>query len=132
MRVQEAINSFMESHFAAGQRATGTRQAYDSDLRQLLGFIGPCDDLRDVGPDVIEAVEEAFPAAAGRLLIAPKGAPRPYFDLPEANRLNLTRAGVNHIEIAPLCTGTRTDLFFSHRAEGGQTGRFGVVVICGR
>ena len=54
MRVQEAINSFMESHFAAGQRATATRLAYACDLRQLLAFIGPVEDLKDVGPDLVE------------------------------------------------------------------------------
>ncbi len=118
----------------AGAMVRAMAASFGSDPAALLAAVGPCigPAVYEVGPDVIEAVEEAFPAAAGRLLIAPKGAPRPYFDLPEANRLNLTRAGVNHIEIAPLCTGTRTDLFFSHRAEGGQTGRVGVVVICGR
>jgi hypothetical protein len=45
MQIQEAINSFMESHFAAGQRATRTRQACGSDLRQVLGFIAPSHDL---------------------------------------------------------------------------------------
>jgi len=27
-----------------------------------------------------------------------------------------------------LCTAHRTDEFFSHRAEHGKTGRFGVVI----
>lgn len=54
MRVQEAIDSFMESHFAAGQRASATRLAYACDLRQLRAFIGPLEELRDVGPDILE------------------------------------------------------------------------------
>ncbi len=54
MRTQEAVNSFMESHFAAGQRAIRTRQAYGADLRQMLGFIGPSCDLERIGPDLIE------------------------------------------------------------------------------
>lgn len=54
MRIQEAIKSFMESHFAAGQRATRTRQAYGTDLRQILGFVGPSRELKDIGPDLIE------------------------------------------------------------------------------
>jgi YfiH family protein len=51
-----------------------------------------------------------------------------HFDLPEANRRNLLNAGVRHVELAEHCTACRTDLFFSHRAEKGRTGRFGVVL----
>jgi YfiH family protein len=54
---------------------------------------------------------------------------RPYFDLPEANRRNLANAGVKQIELSGLCTACRTDLFFSHRAENGRTGRFGTIFI---
>ena len=54
---------------------------------------------------------------------------RPHFDLPEANRRNLQRAGVSQIAMSGLCTACRTDLFFSHRAEQGQTGRFGTIFI---
>ena len=53
---------------------------------------------------------------------------RLHFDLPEANRRNLLNAGVRHVELAEHCTACRTDLFFSHRAEKGRTGRFGVVL----
>lgn len=51
-----------------------------------------------------------------------------YFNLWEANKRALERVGVVHIEVAGICTATRTDEFFSHRAEKGQTGRFGVVM----
>lgn len=54
---------------------------------------------------------------------------RPHFDLPEANRRNLANAGVKQIELSGLCTACRTDLFFSHRAENGRTGRFGTILI---
>jgi copper oxidase (laccase) domain-containing protein len=47
----------------------------------------------------------------------------------EANRRNLARAGVSHVELPGLCTAERTDLFFSHRAEKGQTGRFGTLFL---
>ena len=45
-----------------------------------------------------------------------------------ANRPNLPNAGVRLVELAEHCTACRTDLFFSHRAEKGRTGRFGVVL----
>ena len=32
------------------------------------------------------------------------------------------------IDVSGYCPGTRTDLFYSHRMEGGATGRFAVVL----
>lgn len=48
-----------------------------------------------------------------------------HLDLVEANRRQLLAAGLRagHIAASPLCTACRTDLFFSHRAEQGDTGR---------
>jgi len=36
--------------------------------------------------------------------------------------------GVNHILFTNLCTACDTSNWFSHRAEKGKTGRFGVVI----
>jgi YfiH family protein len=46
-------------------------------------------------------------------------------DLVEANRRQLLAAGMRAADISAsgLCTGCRTDLLFSHRAEKGNTGR---------
>lgn len=48
-----------------------------------------------------------------------------FLDLSEANRQQLIAAGVpaRNISDLNLCTSCRTDLFFSHRAEKGVTGR---------
>lgn len=48
-----------------------------------------------------------------------------FLDLAEANRRQLITAGVRakNISDVGLCTSCRTDLFFSHRAEKGMTGR---------
>jgi polyphenol oxidase len=48
-----------------------------------------------------------------------------FFDLAEANRRQLIDAGVpaKNISDLGLCTSCCTDLFFSHRAEKGVTGR---------
>jgi polyphenol oxidase len=53
-----------------------------------------------------------------------------YLDLAEANRHQLLHAGVlaRNITDLGLCTCCRTDLFFSHRAEKGITGRMMAVV----
>ena len=42
-----------------------------------------------------------------------------------ANTLQLTEIGLSDtaISTSPFCTACRTDLFYSHRAEAGQTGR---------
>ncbi len=44
-------------------------------------------------------------------------------DLPEVARRLLKRAGVERIESADLCTQCEAELFFSHRRDGGVTGR---------
>ncbi len=53
-----------------------------------------------------------------------------FLDLVEANRRQLRAAGLKagNIWASPLCTACRTDLFFSHRAEQGRTGRMMGVV----
>ena len=47
-----------------------------------------------------------------------------YCDLSEINRRLLLRAGIRgeHIDASSLCTACRQDLFYSHRASGGQRG----------
>lgn len=110
---------------------------FGSDPVQLVAAIGPCIGVAqyEVDEPVISAVHQAFPhpetllvpSTNGPLFDASNG--RPHFDLAEANRQNLHRAGVQQIELSGLCTASRTDLFFSHRAEQGKTGRFGALFI---
>jgi YfiH family protein len=124
---------------------------FGSDPADLVTAVGPCIGpcCYEVGEDVIAAVEAAFAQpdsllraaddrrqttddsedASGRGLSP--AVRRLHFDLPEANRVNLVNAGVRTIELAEYCTACRTDLFFSHRAEKGRTGRFGTVFALG-
>jgi YfiH family protein len=128
---------------------------FDSDPADLVAAIGPCIGpcCYEVGGEVIGAVRKAFvgadtllrpPTADGRQQIGEVGNyggrrsvvgghlnSHAYLDLPEANRANLAQAGVRMVEKADCCTACRTDLFFSHRAEKGRTGRFGVVFALG-
>jgi copper oxidase (laccase) domain-containing protein len=53
---------------------------------------------------------------------------RAHFDMWEANRRQLAACNVGQIIQPKICTACRTDMFFSHRAESGRTGRFGVIV----
>ncbi len=103
--------------------------AFGSDPGDIIAGIGPCIGVccYEVGEPVISAVRAAF-ADEAALLLAQPGKPRPHFDLAAANDENLRRAGVRRVENAGICTACRTDLFFSHRAEKGKTGRFGVLL----
>ncbi|MCP4536971.1 MAG: peptidoglycan editing factor PgeF [Chloroflexi bacterium] len=85
--------------------------------------IGPC--CYEVGPEVVDAVKVACPAGAD---IVHRVNGQIHLDLPAAVQAQLDAAGVERIENACLCTACRMDEFFSHRAEHGQTGRFGIVM----
>lgn len=112
-----------------GAMVRAMQEAFGCDPQTLLGAVGPCIGAccYEVGQEVIAAAQAAFPEPQS--LLIDKGGPRPYFDLPEANRQNLARAGVRHIELSGYCTSCRTDLFYSHRAEKGRTGRFGAILM---
>jgi len=86
--------------------------------------IGPC--CYEVGPEVAEAVSQACPAEAK---VVERRAERIYLDLPGTVRAQLLAAGVREVEMSNICTACHTDEWFSHRAEGGRTGRFGVMAM---
>lgn len=113
---------------AAASPVTAMAEAYGSRPQDLLAGIGPSigPDHYEVGADVISAARDTFGPAADDLLSVRAG--RTYFDLWAANALALRQAGVEQVETAGLCTACHTEHFFSHRAEAGQTGRFGAVI----
>ncbi len=102
--------------------------AYGSDPADVQAAIGPSigPDHYQVGPEVVEAVEQSFGPPNGLIQRAKDGSA--YLNLWEANRLSLERAGVGQIEVAGICTASNVAEFYSHRAEHGRTGRFGVII----
>jgi polyphenol oxidase len=112
-----------------GALVRAMQDAFGSEPGDLLAAVGPSIGAccYEVGEPVVGQVKASFAGGAG-LLYQNEG-PRPHFDLPEANRQRLLDAGVRQIEMSGLCTACRTDLFFSHRAEKGLTGRFGVMFM---
>jgi polyphenol oxidase len=73
--------------------------------------IGRC--CYEVGTDVLARFEELGDGvASGRML-----------DLAEVARRLLHRAGVEAVEASGVCTSCEPELFFSHRRDGGRTGR---------
>lgn len=87
---------------------------------RIRAWISPCISARkfEVGEEVSEQFDPAF-------VIRPPGAPRPFVDLPGAIRSRLLDRGLSpeHIASSGCCTASETDVFFSHRAENGKTGR---------
>jgi YfiH family protein len=92
------------------------------DLEAFIGpAIGSC--CYEVDTGVYQAM--ASQPAHGAFFYAGGRADRWMLDLPLANRHQLLRAGLlpEHIQTADLCTACHPELFFSHRAQGGDTGR---------
>ncbi|MBI3242707.1 MAG: peptidoglycan editing factor PgeF [Chloroflexi bacterium] len=112
---------------AAASPVKAMAEAYGSRPADLIAGIGPSigPEHYEVGPEVIEAVRQGFDNA-DELLITNNN--KTHFNLWAANARVLREAGVEQIEVAGLCTACRNDLFFSHRAEAGKTGRFGAVI----
>ncbi len=86
--------------------------------------IGPC--CYEVGPEVVEGISAALHGESAPSRQDDDG--RLYVDLWAAVRRQLEQAGVGQIKVAELCTACRTDDWFSHRAEKGRAGRFGVAI----
>jgi YfiH family protein len=84
--------------------------------------IGPC--CYEVGMEVVEQVKDAV----NRREPVRWENGRAYLDLWTAVHSQLEGAGLTQVELAELCTACCTDEWFSHRAEEGKTGRFGVVM----
>ncbi|MEA3345074.1 MAG: peptidoglycan editing factor PgeF [Chloroflexota bacterium] len=102
--------------------------AFNSQPEELIAgigpSIGPC--CYQIGWDLADRVQAQFPQWPD--LIHWRCSDRPYLDLWRANQRQLEEAGVRSIALAQRCTACRVDEFFSHRAEGGRTGRFAVVI----
>jgi YfiH family protein len=90
--------------------------------------IGPAIGLDHyvVGTEVIEQVERCFEGKVDGLLVEQNG--QVHFDLWQANRRVLMEAGVQHVQIAGICTACSLTDWYSHRAEHGKTGRFGALI----
>ena len=94
-------------------------------LAAIAPSIGPC--CYEVGDEVLEQAREALPDA-GRFFARRNG--RLHLDLWSAIAEQLAAAGVrpDRIELSGICTRCHADEFFSHRASGGRTGRFALVL----
>ncbi len=102
------------------------------DLQAAIGpSIGPC--CYSVGDDVQSSFGESFEYAAELFQLNETGssqAPVFHLDLREANRRQLLNVGLREESISVVggCTSCNPELYFSHRASGGKTGRMMAVI----
>lgn len=79
-----------------------------------------------VGVEVVEAIQAVLPPG---IQAATHCEGRWMMDLPAALEAQLRAVGVMQVEQSGLCTASCVDEWYSHRAEAGRTGRFGVLVM---
>jgi YfiH family protein len=104
------------------------RDNFGSQPCDLWAGIGPCvgADHYRVGQEVIDLVAPACPPRA--LIVHRQPDVSQHLDLNAAVRSQLHACGVENVEDSAICTASNTGEWFSHRAEQGKTGRFGVVI----
>jgi YfiH family protein len=102
--------------------------SYGSDPASMIAAlgpaIGPCCYI--VGDEVVGAISGTLPE--WRRAIRPCGDGQFSLDLWEANRQQLVDCGIREVETGHLCTSCHANEFFSHRADGGNTGRFAALL----
>lgn len=90
--------------------------------------IGPC--CYEVHEDVIESFHQAFLNQAAKFFVQ-QSRGSTHLDLWMANKWQLLEVGIReeHIELSDVCNACHIDMFYSHRAEKGKTGRFGGLIV---
>ncbi len=112
----------------ASATVNALKKNYGSNPADIVACIGPSigPDHYEIGADVILQVMQKYGDESELFLKSHNG--KIHFNLWEANRFSLERAGVGQIEISGICTACHTEDWFSHRAEKGRTGRFGALI----
>jgi YfiH family protein len=101
-------------------------EAFGTDPKTLQAAIGPHIGVccYEVGDDVAKHFEDV-PRA-----VRTDEQGRKFLNLTRVARRQLDGAGLNpeHVNISAPCTSCFVDAYFSHRAEGGRTGRFAAII----
>jgi YfiH family protein len=110
------------------QTVRAMRDAFGCQPADLLAGLGPSigPDHYVIGDDVVQTVRQELGPQSDEVLTV--RASQASLDLWLANRRLLESEGVSSIEVAGLCTACHLDDWYSHRAEGGKTGRFGALM----
>jgi len=104
-------------------------QRFNSQPQDIQVLIGPgiqkC--CFEIGPDLVDRVRQEFASLWNIIDINGKNY---RWDLAETIRQTLYQCGITpeHMISCELCTSCHTELFFSYRKEGGETGRMAAVI----
>ncbi len=103
----------------AAQTITAMQKHFGTLPSRCLAHLGP--SIQKCCYTVSVSLAEQFEGAFGPHVRVGKCT----LDLQTANAHQLLQAGLpfHAISVSQFCTACRADLFYSHRAEGGQTGR---------
>ena len=105
---------------------------FSCDRKHIQVGIGPtiCAKCYEVGDNVIEAIEHAFPGRKDQV-IAKTRKDTPSIDIVKALHLQLCDEGISkdYIEASHLCPACHVEEFYSYRAENKVTGRFGLFAV---
>jgi len=101
---------------------------FGSKPESLFAGIGPsiCQRCYEVGSEVLDLYLKHDGENGDRYFLFKDE--KLFLDLWRANQEMLYRAGVRQIEVSKICTACNLDDWYSHRAENGKTGRFGVLM----
>lgn len=96
---------------------------YHSDPADIRAYIGP-----SIGPLCYEVGDEVKSRFKEEYLHDN------HLDLWQCNQDQLLQGGIpaHHIQVSGICTHCNSSLFFSHRADGGRTGRMMAVMMIKR
>lgn len=123
----------------AGWKGTVAKIAQKTVLAMQQQFnTTPADCLVGIGPSIGPCCYEVDEVVLSKLranfpdwekLVKPKEK-RWQLNLWEANRAQLKEIGIrdNNITVSSICTADNKQIFFSHRAESGHTGRIGAII----
>jgi polyphenol oxidase len=113
---------------AAGAAVEQMTRGYGSRAEDIIAGVGPsiCVEHYAVGPDVVIEAQTSFRDRAKDVLWQRNRST--HLNLWQANQIVLEESGVRVIEQAEICTSCHNEDWFSHRAEKGQTGRFGALL----
>lgn len=96
----------------------------------IVAAVGPA-----IGPCCYRVDHVVYDEAAAKLdgyeeLFTPAGKGEWFFDLWAANKKQLLQSGLKeeNVLLADVCTMCEKELFFSHRADNGKTGRLAAII----
>jgi polyphenol oxidase len=114
--VAETVRSMVQDFGAVPQRT--------------IAYLGPTNRscCYEVGEEVVAAWLNYDPGCAANAVVRRAEGFR--FDVAAANRWSLQREGLDpaNIDDGGVCTECAADHWFSHRAQGARTGRFGAMI----